>query len=125
MKTYEVINDKSAVIDGIEYPIRFDGHCYNIYVGSNQTEFNRKWVSLGKTFNVGDCGEFDENGGRVTQPKKLVIEVENLKLILADFPEALAKIDEVIEAQKAEQAKIAKMNKIAKLQAQLDALMAE
>lgn len=125
MKTYKIITEKQAEIDGKLYPIKFDGHAYNIYVGGNPDEFTRKWVSLGKAFAIGDSGEFDENGGRITQPKKLAITIEKLHELFAEMPEALAIVDGFVEEAKAEQERAAKENKIAKLQEQLAKLMAE
>lgn len=136
MKTVKILNEKQAEIEGVTYPIRKVGDSYRVFI-ADETLYGRHWIVVGKTIADYVAKEitFDEtktnarlgvpSGASGTRTPRITI--EKLLEVLDDetgqkVKDAIAKI---IEDSKAEREKAIKQSKIAKLQAQLDALMAE
>ncbi len=136
MKTVKILNEKQAEIEGVTYPIRKVGDTYRVYI-ADETLYGRHWIVVGKTIaeHVATEITFDETktSARLGVPSGVSgtrtprITIEKLLEVLDEetsqkVNDAIAKI---IEDSKAEREKAIKESKIAKLQAQLDALMAE
>lgn len=136
MKTVKILNEKAAEIEGVTYPIRKVGETYRVYI-ADETLYGRHWIVVGKTIadRVATEITFDEtktsarlgvpSGTSGTRTPRITIE----KLLEVLDEETSQKVNDaiakIIEDSKAEREKAIKASKIAKLQAQLDALMAE
>lgn len=133
MITFDILNNKQALIEGDIYPIRKVGDSYRVYI-ADETKYGRHWIVLGKDEPQPSTAQFDETktSSRLgvpsgTSTKSPRITLDRLLEILDEgtrgkVQEAIAKIQ---EDAKVEREKTIKENKIAKLQEQLAKLMAE